>query len=144
MSLSCYVISGLPRYNVVFQRQSKQWISRPIYEANTQVFREELMDQVLQRWLDTTVIFRDPSSRVQVPHLPANIASILKLNKEDVIATHTSDTKAQQKNKYFQCWQYFGQLLVNNVIIVAGLCTSLHQDCWFTSLHQKHNLMCIL
>lgn len=76
-----------------FKRQSKQWISRPIYEATTQVFREELTDHVLQRRLDTTVIFRDPSSRVQVPRLPANIAPILKPNKEDVIATHTSGYK---------------------------------------------------
>lgn len=76
-----------------FKRQSKQWISRPIYEATTQVFREELTDHVLQRRLDTTVIFRDPSSRVQVPRLPANIAPILKPNKEDVIATHTSRYK---------------------------------------------------
>lgn len=93
MSLSCYIISGLQRHNVVFQRQSKQWISRPIYEATTQLFREELMEQVLQRRLDTTVIYRDPSSRVQVPHLPANIAPILKPNKEHVIATHTSRYK---------------------------------------------------
>lgn len=47
------------------------------------------------------------------------------------------DTKAQQKNKYFQWRQYFGQWLVNNIIFVAGLCTSLHQDCWFTPSTKK-------
>ncbi|XP_056128559.1 uncharacterized protein LOC130106453 [Rhinichthys klamathensis goyatoka] len=85
--------SGLTRHNVVFQKQSKQWIARPIYVKTTQNFRDDLMDRVIQRRLDPTIRFKDPSSRIQVPRLAANIALQTKPSKEEVIQSHTSRFK---------------------------------------------------
>ena len=85
-----YIISGLQRHNVVFQKQSKQWVSRPVYKETTQRFRDDLMEQVIHRRLDPSVIFRDSSSKVKVPCLAANIAPLPKPNKEDVMKAHKS------------------------------------------------------
>jgi len=71
-------ISGLQRHNVIFQKQSKQWIARPVYQETTQTFRNELMDAVIQRRLDPSVKYQDV------------IATVSKPRKEDVIAGHTS------------------------------------------------------
>ncbi|KAK7175943.1 hypothetical protein R3I93_000260 [Phoxinus phoxinus] len=35
--------SGVPRYNVVFPKHSKEWVARKMYEPTTQNFREELL-----------------------------------------------------------------------------------------------------
>ncbi|KAL7383208.1 hypothetical protein ABVT39_006543 [Epinephelus coioides] len=70
--------TGLQRHNVVFQKQSKQWVSQPIYKETTQRFRDDLMEQVLHRRLDPSVIFRDSTSKVNVPRLAANIAPFPK------------------------------------------------------------------
>lgn len=41
--------AGPPRSNVVFKKQTQQWISRPMNKETTQMFRDELMERVLQR-----------------------------------------------------------------------------------------------
>ncbi|TDH04336.1 hypothetical protein EPR50_G00151740 [Perca flavescens] len=82
--------SGLQRHNVVFQKQSKQWIARPVYQETTQTFRNDLMDAVIQRRLDPSVKYQDPESHSKVPRLAANIARVSKPRKEDVISAHTS------------------------------------------------------
>ncbi|XP_077061034.1 uncharacterized protein LOC143714003 [Siphateles boraxobius] len=81
---------GLQRHNVVFQKQSKQWIARPVYQETTQTFRNNMMDAVIQRRLDPSVKYQDPLSHFKVPRLAANIARVSKPWKEDVIAGHTS------------------------------------------------------
>nr|XP_055073876.1 uncharacterized protein LOC129453589 [Misgurnus anguillicaudatus] len=74
--------AGLKRHNVVFQRQSKQWIE-PVYVKTTQKFRDDLVDRVIQR-LDPTIRFKDASSPIKVPCLAANIALLPKPIKEEV------------------------------------------------------------
>lgn len=83
-------ISGLQRHHVIFQKQSKQWIARPVYQETTQTFRKEMMDAIIQRRLDPSVKYQDPLSHFKVPRLAANIARFSKPRKEDVIAGHTS------------------------------------------------------
>ncbi|XP_042631740.1 uncharacterized protein LOC122148635 [Cyprinus carpio] len=85
--------AGLTRHNVVFQKQPKHWIARPIYVKTTQKFRDDLMDRVIQRKLDPTIRFKDASSRIQIPRLAANIALQTKPSKEEVIQSHTSRFK---------------------------------------------------
>ncbi|KAL1023523.1 hypothetical protein UPYG_G00041950 [Umbra pygmaea] len=63
--------SGLQRHDVVFQRQSKQWTARPVYQETTQTFRNNMMDAVIQRRLDPSVKYKDPLSHMKVPHLAA-------------------------------------------------------------------------
>ncbi|KAK0143836.1 Mannosyl-oligosaccharide 1,2-alpha-mannosidase IA [Merluccius polli] len=80
--------AGLPRHNVVFQKQSKQWIARPIYTKTTQEFRDGLMEGVFERRLDPTVKYKESASHVRIPRLPANIALQPKPSKEDAIETN--------------------------------------------------------
>lgn len=84
--------SGLQRHSVVYQKQSKQWIARLVYQETKQTFRNNMIDAVIHRRLDC-VKYQDPSSRLKVPHLAANIARVTKPEKEDVIAGHTSRFK---------------------------------------------------
>ncbi|CAM4572169.1 unnamed protein product [Leuciscus chuanchicus] len=85
--------AGLPRHNVVYQRQSKQWIARPIYKTTTQTFINGLMEGVIERRLDPTVKFKDSASHLRIPHLAANIALQPKPSKEDVLRVYTSRFK---------------------------------------------------
>ncbi|KAK0150511.1 hypothetical protein N1851_008389 [Merluccius polli] len=85
--------AGLPRHNVVFQKQSKQWIARPIYTKTTQEFRDGLMEGVFERRLDPTVKYKESASHVRIPRLPANIALQPKPSKEDVLRAYTSRFK---------------------------------------------------
>ncbi|XP_076156980.1 uncharacterized protein LOC143140023 isoform X2 [Alosa pseudoharengus] len=80
--------TGRRRHNIVYQKQSKQWIARPVYVDTTQKFRDELMEGVIQRRLDPSIKYRDPSSHVKVPRLAANIG-LPKPRKEDVMKGHT-------------------------------------------------------
>ncbi|KAF1395013.1 hypothetical protein PFLUV_G00007130 [Perca fluviatilis] len=82
--------TGLQRHNVVFQKQSKQWIARPVYQETTQTFRNDMMDAVIQRRLDPSVKYQDPETHFKVPRLAANIARVSKPRKEDVISGHAS------------------------------------------------------
>ncbi|KAL7397527.1 hypothetical protein ABVT39_023466 [Epinephelus coioides] len=81
---------GLPRHDVVYQKQSKQWVAKPIYKKTTQSFRHDLMERVVQRHLSTTVKYRDSSLRITVPPLAANIGLVPKPSKEEAITAHTS------------------------------------------------------
>ncbi|KAG5269226.1 hypothetical protein AALO_G00199670 [Alosa alosa] len=85
--------AGLPRHSVFFQKQSKQWIARPTYVETTQKFRDDLIDRVIQRRLDPIIRLKNASSRTQIPR----IALIPKLNKEEVIQSHTSRFKGPSK-----------------------------------------------
>ncbi|XP_073669439.1 uncharacterized protein [Paramisgurnus dabryanus] len=82
--------SGVPRYNIVFPKQIKDWLARKIYEPTTQNFRDELLQRVHERRSDPTVLFKDPSSQVSLPDIPCNIATKPKPDKEAAIAKHVS------------------------------------------------------
>ncbi|CAM4650015.1 unnamed protein product [Leuciscus chuanchicus] len=84
---------GLQRHNIVYQKQSKQWIARPIYTKTTQTFRDDLMEEVIKRRLDPFIKYKDSSPRIQVPCLASNIGLLPKPSKEDVIEGHTSRFK---------------------------------------------------
>lgn len=77
--------SGDPRFNVVFPKQSKEWVAKKIYVPPTQKFRQNLVEEVLQLRLEPSVIFKDPTSHAPHPPLPPNIASKTKPDKQDVI-----------------------------------------------------------
>lgn len=91
-----YVITGVKRTNLVYQKQSGHWIERPVYVATTQRFRHELMEEVIERRMDPTIRYKDPSSRIRVPVLAANIG-LPKPSKEDVRKGRTSRFKAKDK-----------------------------------------------
>lgn len=88
MNFMLSFFSGDPRFNVVFPKQTKEWVARKIYIPTTQTFRQNLVVEVLQRRLDPSVIFKDPTSQAPHPPLPPNIASKTKPDKEDVIEKH--------------------------------------------------------
>ncbi|KAA0721315.1 hypothetical protein E1301_Tti021441 [Triplophysa tibetana] len=50
--------AGLPRPNVVFQKQSNQWIATPIYTKTTQTFTSVCMEGVIESRSDHTVKFK--------------------------------------------------------------------------------------
>jgi len=88
------LISGLQRHDIVYQKQAKQWITRPVYTKTTQTFRDGLMEDVVERRLDPSIKYKDSSSRIRVPCLAANIGLYPKPSKEDVIEGHTSRFKS--------------------------------------------------
>jgi len=88
--------AGVKRTNLVYQKQSGHWIERPIYVATTQRYRHELMEGIIERRMDPTIRYKDPSSRIHVPVLAANIG-LPKPSKEDVRKDRTSRFKAKAK-----------------------------------------------
>ncbi|CAL8268787.1 unnamed protein product [Boreogadus saida] len=72
---------GLPRYSMVFPKQSKEWVAKKIYEPTSQYFTQHLVKRVLER--------REERTPEEIPHVqrPANIATKEK-PKEDVIRKH--------------------------------------------------------
>lgn len=55
-------IIGVPLYNVVFPKHTKECLAKVIFEQTTQKFRETLVEKVLQRRLDTNIVYKDSSS----------------------------------------------------------------------------------
>ncbi|XP_016331534.1 uncharacterized protein LOC107680243 [Sinocyclocheilus anshuiensis] len=82
--------TGVPRYNVVFPKHTKEWLAKAIFEQTTQKFRETLVEKVLQRRLDTNVVYKDSSSHLTHRQLPQNIALKPRPDKQEVIAKHLS------------------------------------------------------
>ncbi|XP_056457818.1 uncharacterized protein LOC130391621 [Gadus chalcogrammus] len=75
---------GLPRYSMVFPKQSKEWVAKKIYEPTSQYFTQHLVKLVLER--------REERTPEDIPHVqrPANIATKERPPKEDVIWKHQS------------------------------------------------------
>lgn len=94
-----YVLTGVKRTSLAYQKQSRHWIERPIYVATTQRFRRELMGGIIERRMDPTIKYKDPSSRIRGPLLAANIG-LPKPSKEDVRKEHTSRFKARDKRSW--------------------------------------------
>ncbi|KAK7157007.1 hypothetical protein R3I94_006918 [Phoxinus phoxinus] len=82
--------TGTPRFNVVFPKHSKQWVARKLYESTSQNFRVELVRRVLQRRMDSSIVYKDSSSHLEIQPLPKNIAQQLKPSKEDTVSKHLS------------------------------------------------------
>ncbi|XP_073713994.1 uncharacterized protein [Misgurnus anguillicaudatus] len=83
--------SGKEKYNVIYSKQSKQWVVRKLYESTSQDFRKELVQQVIQRRIDKSVRLGDPAFHIHPPvSIPTNIAPTPKPNKDDLVAQHAS------------------------------------------------------
>ncbi|KAF4114060.1 hypothetical protein G5714_004283 [Onychostoma macrolepis] len=81
---------GAPWYNIVFPKHSKEWVARKLFEPTTQTFRDDLVRKVLERRMDPQIVFKERSSHVTAPSLPANIALKPKPDKEEAILKHQS------------------------------------------------------
>ncbi|KAM4567181.1 uncharacterized protein PAE49_010598 [Odontesthes bonariensis] len=51
---------GEPRHRFVFPKQSDRWIAKPINKKTQEAFRDDLMQRVLERRDDPTVIYSEP------------------------------------------------------------------------------------
>ncbi|CAM4286793.1 unnamed protein product [Leuciscus chuanchicus] len=81
---------GQPRYKAVYSRQSQQWVAKPMFENTTQAFRHDLVERVLRRRDDSTVVFSDtlPPRKPGQRTLLQNIAPVPRPDKSDLVA-HT-------------------------------------------------------
>lgn len=76
-------IIGVPRYNVVFPKHTKERLAKAIFEQTTQKFRETLVEKVLKRRLDTNVVYKDSPSHLTHRPLPQNIALKPRPDKQE-------------------------------------------------------------
>ncbi|XP_073714613.1 uncharacterized protein [Misgurnus anguillicaudatus] len=83
-------ITGVPRYNIVYPKHTKEWIAKVIYKPTTQNFRETLLEKVLLRRQNSSIVFKDSSSHLSQAALPQNIALKPRPDKQDVIAKRLS------------------------------------------------------
>lgn len=81
---------GIPWYNIVFSKHSKDWVVRKLFEPTTPTFREDLVRRVVECLKDKQITFKDRSSHVTLSSLPANIATQPKPDKQEAISKHQS------------------------------------------------------
>ncbi|KAL1258374.1 hypothetical protein QQF64_011618 [Cirrhinus molitorella] len=93
--------TGGPRYKVVFQKHTKEWIAKAIFKPTA----ESLVKKVLQRRLDPSIVFKDSSS-----HLPQNIA--LKPTSENLTLGDHCWRKMRSKDNTVDS-------MVNDVLVVT-------------------------
>ena len=83
-------VVGALRYKIVFPKQKKKWVAKPIYEAKQYGFVYDMLEEVLIRKMDskkgTDELFFDPP----VLALKKNIASEPNPGKARVIEEHKS------------------------------------------------------
>ena len=77
---------GELRYKVVFPKQTKEWVAKPIMEK-TREHLKPILDSIVARKLQDAA---DRSATLTAPHIPRNIATKPRPAKADVIAKHTS------------------------------------------------------
>lgn len=78
---------GQARYKAVYSRQTQQWVAKPIYEGTTQAFRDELVERVLKRREDRSVVLSKPMPRPRTRRrLLSNIAPVPRPDKTDLVA----------------------------------------------------------
>uniref|UniRef100_A0A673FP46 THAP domain-containing protein 1 n=1 Tax=Sinocyclocheilus rhinocerous TaxID=307959 RepID=A0A673FP46_9TELE len=80
---SCADVRGMPLNNLLVS-------SSVLFEPTTQTFREDLVRRVLECRKDKQITFKDRSSHVTLPSLPANIATKPKPDKQEAILKHQS------------------------------------------------------
>ena len=71
-----FASTGEARFSGTFPKQSKEWVAKKLFEPTTQVFREGLVEKVLERRMDKNVRFDDPDSKLKLPPMPANISRV--------------------------------------------------------------------
>ncbi|XP_062409563.1 uncharacterized protein LOC134100404 [Sardina pilchardus] len=81
---------GKPVIIQEWSKRSKEWVTRKRHQQNTVNFRTRLMQLLLERRNDPTVIFKDTSSTLLRPDLPANIGTLPKPSKDDAAQKHKS------------------------------------------------------
>ncbi|XDV52409.1 hypothetical protein PO909_021139 [Leuciscus waleckii] len=74
----------------VHRQQARTETGKKLYESPTQNFREELVRRVLQRRMDSSIIYKDSSSHLEIQPVPKNIAQQTKPSKEDTVSKHLS------------------------------------------------------
>ena len=72
------------RYKVVFPKQTKEWVAKPIMEK-TREHLKPILDSIVARKLQDAA---DRSATLTAPHVPCNIATKPRPAKADVIAKH--------------------------------------------------------
>ena len=77
---------GELRYKVVFPKQTKEWVAKPIMEK-TREHLKPILDSIVARKLKDAA---DRSATLTAPHIPCNIATKPRPAKADVIAKHIS------------------------------------------------------
>lgn len=55
-----YLLLGQAKYKAVYSRQTQQWVAKPIHEGTTQAFRDDLVEHVLRRREDRSVVLSKP------------------------------------------------------------------------------------
>ena len=73
---------GELRYKVVFPKQTKEWVAKPIMEK-TREHLKPILDSIVARKLQDAA---DPSATLTAPHILRNIATKPRPAKGDVIA----------------------------------------------------------
>ncbi|XP_078141248.1 uncharacterized protein LOC144539595 [Centroberyx gerrardi] len=86
---------GESRYRYSFSKQSQQWVAKPIYERTKQAFRHDLMERVLTRREDQSVVYSEPlrCRKTRQRRLLHNIAPVPRPDKADLQAGHSSRFK---------------------------------------------------
>ena len=84
----CFCFPGDDRFNVVFNKRRRAWVVRKLYAAKTTGFQAELMQRLVLRRLDPTVVVGLSSMELEVPDLPPNLGSKhrAKPKKQDAVA----------------------------------------------------------
>lgn len=82
------LLSGQAKYKAVYSRQTQQWVAKPIYEGTTQAFLDDLVERVLRRREDSSVVLSKPmhGPRPRRRRLLCNIAPVPRPDKSDVVA----------------------------------------------------------
>lgn len=74
------------RCKVVFPKNRKQWLAKPILESKSFAFVKELVDEMKECHESNLKL---PKQRTPA-HIPTNIATLTKPPKEEVIKKHMS------------------------------------------------------
>jgi len=86
---------GEKRYKVVFPKNRKTWVAKPILEDKSYTFVTELMDEVIECHEAGT---KAPKLRTPA-HIPKNIATVQRPPKEEVIKQHISRMVKKKKEE---------------------------------------------
>ena len=74
-------------YKVVFPKQTKEWVAKPIMEKPTREHLKPILYSIVARKLQDAA---DRSATLTTPHIPRNIATKPRPGQADVIAKYTS------------------------------------------------------
>ena len=78
---------GELQYKVVFPKNTKEWVAKPIFEKTINYHLKPILNAIVER---KCLKPQERSATVTAPHIPENIARKPRPPKADVIANHTS------------------------------------------------------